>query len=102
MFLSRPKRVGDLRVAPSSRAVQPFRDAGDGNPPICTSDALSNLKRTAAAMHQDKEKSRQSEQMWRDKLTVADQLAKELEAKLSAGLRASAGLRSTIAESKTS
>lgn len=60
--------------------------------------ALQALKQSTAAMHQDKEASRQSEQMWRGKLEVAERLAHELEGKLRGEQAAVAGLRATVLE----
>lgn len=93
------KRISRHEMAGSQR-----RHGGtDGvGAPSCTTDALAKLKQTAAAMHQDKENSRQSEQMWREKLTAAVEHAAELEAKLGAERAAVAGLRSTTAESMLS
>lgn len=64
-----------------------------------TSDALLSLKRTTAAMHQERESSRQSERMWREKLEVSTRLAEELDNKLNNERTANANLQSAISES---
>jgi hypothetical protein len=66
---------------------------------LSSSDALSNLKKTAAAMHQEKENSKQSEQMWKEKLTQAEELAKNLETQLRDEKSSVCGLRSVVSES---
>jgi hypothetical protein len=64
-----------------------------------TTDALLNLKRTAAAMHQENENSRQSERLWREKLEVSMRLAEELDNKLNSERTANANLQFAISES---
>jgi hypothetical protein len=77
------------------RSVRPCKEHST----LSSSDALSNLKKTAAAMHQEKENSKQSELMWKEKLTQAEELAKNMETQLREEKSSMCGLRSVVSES---
>lgn len=75
-----------------------LRGAVDSSHSSSSMCALQALKQSTAAMHQDKEASRQSEQLWRDKLEVAERLAHGLELQLRAERAAVGGLRAQVSE----
>lgn len=68
---------------------------------FCASDVsfvLSNLKKSAAAMLQDKERSRHSESVWRERLTEKERRVAELERIVHSEQQKSAAVSSTIEE----
>lgn len=62
------------------------------------SDVLSNLKKSAAAMLQDKERSRHSESLWRERLTEKERRVTELERIVHTEQQKSAAISSTMEE----
>eukprot|EP00892_Ulva_mutabilis_P011793 jgi/Ulvmu1/8987/UM005_0078.1 len=65
------------------------------------SSVLLNLKKSAAAMLQEKERSRHSESVWRERLNEKEQRVVELEHLVNIEQRKSASMASTMEEHKT-
>jgi hypothetical protein len=65
---------------------------------LSAGEALANLRNAAAAMHQEKEKNKHSESIWREKLSASEALAKDLHGALNHRSKEHAALLARVSE----